>query len=173
MEQRTARRTCRFSLHLAIRLGSHSKWEEMEDPATTIEFMGIILNTVKIEIRLSESRVVELMHLIEKWSARKACRKRQLLSLIRITSSTDWYGLPDFSRADDRSFYDSSQITAWIHLSAQFQADLYWWQAFLPSWNRRCMMGTVEDQRMPDELVTTDMSGSWGVELYGRMHGSS
>ena len=148
-----------------IDLGLPLKREKMEGPATTIEFLAIILDTVKMEIRLSESRVGELTHLIEKWSARKACRKRELLSLIRKLAHA--CKVVRVGRIFLRRMIGLSTTAAklhhWIHLSTQFRADLCWWQAFLPSWNHRCMMDTVEDhQRMPDELVTTDASGSWG-----------
>ena len=46
-------------------LGLPLKSEKMEGPATVIEFLGIILDTAKMEIRLSESRVKQL---VDEWS---------------------------------------------------------------------------------------------------------
>ena len=63
-------------------LGVPLKQEQLEGPTMCLEFLGIILDTRNMEIRLSEERVGVLATLLKQWQNRKRCRKRQLLSLI-------------------------------------------------------------------------------------------
>ena len=56
----------------------------MEGPSTTLTFLGIVLDTVKMEMRLSEQRMEELKKLIDKWLAKKAGRKRDLFLTIYL-----------------------------------------------------------------------------------------
>ena len=51
-------------------------------PATTIQFIGIELDSVALEIRLPEDKLLRLRALLQDWKGRKAGKKRDLLSLI-------------------------------------------------------------------------------------------
>ena len=55
----------------------------------------------------------------------------------------------------------ANRLDHWIHLSTEFRADLGWWQAFLPKWNRRCMMRVIDKSGPPDIVLFSDASGSW------------
>ena len=57
-------------------LGFPLKWEKMAGPCTLIEFLGILLDTIKMELRLPEEKVQQLVELLDEWSRKKACRKR-------------------------------------------------------------------------------------------------
>ena len=104
------------------------------------------------------------MGLMERWAQRKACRKRELLSLIGKLSHA--CKVVRVGRTFLRRMIALSTSAAkpehWLHLSAEFRADLSWWQVFLPSWNHRCMMYASKTARPPDEEFSTDASGSWG-----------
>lgn len=75
-------------VHLALikaicaHIGFPLKWEKGEGPATTMVFLGIVLDTVRMELMLPEEKVGQLKALLEEWARKKACRKRELLSLI-------------------------------------------------------------------------------------------
>ena len=59
----------------------------------------------------------------------------------------------------------AKHIDHWVHLNAEFRADVGWWRAFLPVWNNRCMMLVVDKEALPDFTVYSDDSGSgaiWG-----------
>lgn len=45
-------------------LGFPLKWEKVEGPCAIINFLGIILDTIRMEIRLPQDKVVELMELL-------------------------------------------------------------------------------------------------------------
>lgn len=55
------------------------KWEKLVGPCTVIEFLGMILDTLRMEPRLPEEKAAECL---TKWSKRKKCKTRELLSLI-------------------------------------------------------------------------------------------
>ena len=145
-------------------LGLPLKEEKVEGPATTIVFLGIMLDTEKMEIRLPEERVQELRRLLDRWALRKACKKRELLSLIGKLAhacKVVRVGRIFLCRMIDLST-TAAKLEHWIHLSAQFRADLSWWRVFLPTWNHRCMMYTVRGSQLPDVTIATDASGMWG-----------
>ena len=51
-------------------------------PCTCLELLGIVLNIVAQEARISESHLQEIIDLLLIWRSRKLCTKRQLQSLI-------------------------------------------------------------------------------------------
>ena len=77
---------CRDNLELVLRtcewLGVLLKREKIEGPSAVLTFLGIALDTEHREIRLPEQKLEELKALIRLWKSKKACRKRELLSLV-------------------------------------------------------------------------------------------
>ncbi len=67
---------------VCAQLGFPLKWEKVEGPACVIEFLGIVLDTSLMEVRLQSEKASELQGLVDQWSHRRACRKREMLSLI-------------------------------------------------------------------------------------------
>ena len=55
---------------------------KVEGPATSLTFLGIQLDTERMEIRLPADKLARLQALIWRWREKKACIKRDLLSLI-------------------------------------------------------------------------------------------
>ena len=49
-----------------------------EGPATVIPFLGIEVDTDKLELRLPEDKLANLRDLVSKWRKRKSCTKREL-----------------------------------------------------------------------------------------------
>ena len=53
-----------------------------EGPASSLCFLGILVDTDRMELRLPEEKIRRLQALLGEWRERKVCQKRQLLSLI-------------------------------------------------------------------------------------------
>ena len=51
-------------------------------PCTCLELLGIVIDSVAQEARISESHLQEIIDLLLTWHSRKSCTKRQLQSLI-------------------------------------------------------------------------------------------
>ena len=62
--------------------GTPLKLNKREGPTTSVTFLGILLDTRKLEMRLPEGKMRALKALLGRWGNKKACRKRELLSLI-------------------------------------------------------------------------------------------
>ena len=63
-------------------LGFPLKIHKIEGPILELPFLGIVLDTVRGEIRLPDDKLAELIRLIKHWLNMKNCKKRNLLSLI-------------------------------------------------------------------------------------------
>ena len=69
-------------LQVASKLGMPVAMEKVEGPLTAMSFLGLILDSVKQEIRLPPDSLAELTHELDRWSTRRKATKRELLSLI-------------------------------------------------------------------------------------------
>ena len=117
-------------------VGFPLKVEKIEGPTCSINFLGIILDSQQMEIRLPEE---ELQSLLCEWADRQHCQKRTLLSLIgKLAHACKVVRVGRlFLRRMIELAAKAKQLDHWLHLSVEFRADLGWWQAFLPAWNRR------------------------------------
>ena len=69
-------------LHACSDLGFTTNPSKTIGPCTCLELLGIVLDSVAQEARISESRLQEIIHLLLSWRSRKSCTKQQLQSLI-------------------------------------------------------------------------------------------
>ena len=154
---RTIKSTCEW-------LGVPLKWSKVEGPTTELTFLGIVLDTIKGEIRLPQEKLGQLVYLVSAWSHRKACRKRELLSLIGKLAHA--CKVVKHGRTFLRRMIDTAQrarqLDHWIHLTAEFRSDLLWWDTFLPLWNGRSMLEVHNPRGQPEITFSSDASGSWG-----------
>ena len=75
--QLTLLQTCR---ELGVPVADH----KCEGPTTSIEFLGIVVDSMELELKLSDAKIQDLKVELDSWRARKSCKKRKLLSLIGI-----------------------------------------------------------------------------------------
>lgn len=68
---------CLFK-RLCVSLAPH----KTEGPTNVLECLGIILDTVRMEARLPVDKVNRTIEIIDSFSRRKSCTKRELLSLL-------------------------------------------------------------------------------------------
>ena len=141
--------------------------EKDEGPARVITFLGLQLDTVKMEVRLPQEKLEKLKELVANWKGQKAGRKRDLLSLIGLLTHAGKAVKP--GRVYVRRLIDlssvASQLDHFIRINREARADLEWWHHFLGRWNGVAMM-TAGKNRAPDIVVTSDASGSWGCGAY-------
>ena len=57
-----------------------------EGPAAVITFLGMELDSVKLQIRLPGEKLGEMRATLRSWRGIKSCRKRDLLSIIGVLS---------------------------------------------------------------------------------------
>ena len=56
--------------------------EKIEGPATSLSFLGILLDTSAMTMRLLDDKLHRLRELLAEWTNKKAATKRSMLSLI-------------------------------------------------------------------------------------------
>ena len=111
-------------------------------PNTVIEFIGFIVDTNNMELRISENRLRDIIAELTLWEGRKTCKKRELLSIIGkliFVSKVVRSG-----RTFVRRLIDLSRKVKYLHhrvnLNLSARKDIQWWLAYLPSWNGITML---------------------------------
>ena len=103
-----------------------------EGPATSLPFLGIEIDTRAMELRLPEDKLVQLKRTLSQWRGKKACRKRDLLSIIGSLSHAS--KVVKSGRAFTRRQIDLSKSVRrrdhYVRLSREAKSDIEWWYRF-------------------------------------------
>ena len=150
------------TMHVACaRVGLPVEPEKDEGPATTISFVGIELDSVAMEIRLPQEKLKRLNDELSAWRGKKACKKRELLSLIGLLSHA--CKAVRAGRSFLRRLIDLSMV---VRLSVDARSDIEWWVQYVESWNGIQMMRAVKGATPSAGMA----SGSWGCGAYAGPH---
>ena len=105
------------------------EFDKSEGPTTALAFLGIELDTVTLELRLPLSKLEQLKSTLSVWRGRKACTKRELLSLIGLLSHA--CKVVRAGRTFLCRLIDLSMVTKCLDhhlcLNLSAQADIEWW----------------------------------------------
>ena len=156
-----------LALHLCQVVGFPVMQEKVLGPATVIDFLGFIIDTVSMEIRLPAEKLSRIKQMIHSWRSKKSCTKRALLSLIgnlQHASSVVKPGRTFLRRMIDLSKHQV-HMDGHLRLNAEFRADLQWWATFLDMWNGVSVISAL-CRRPIDARLISDASGSWGCGAY-------
>ena len=155
-------------LQAASKLGVQVAMETVEGPLTAMSFLGLILDSVKQEIRLPPDELAELTHELDRRSTRRKATKRELLSLIGKLSFAA-RAVP-VGRLFLRRLITLASTVVHLHnrirLNAEAQADITWWQTFLPTWNGTAKFIDLNSVLAADMLLYADASGTHGCGAY-------
>ena len=115
------------------KLGLPLKFQKLEGPTAILTFLGIRLDTIRMELRLPQEKFEELKEVIAKWLTRKAGRKRELLSLIVKPAHVSKIVVPGriFLRCMLDTVHKVRHLDHWVHLNREFESDLAWWHCFM------------------------------------------
>ena len=69
-------------------LGVPVATHKTEGPSTTLVFLGILIDTHAFELRLPVDKLTRLQELIQSWSGRRSCTRRELEYLLGYLSHT-------------------------------------------------------------------------------------
>ena len=67
---------------VAAELGIPLAPDKQDGPTTTIVFLGIIIDTVRQELRLPEDKLYRLLETVTEWKVRKVCNRREMESIV-------------------------------------------------------------------------------------------
>ena len=132
-----------LTMHEACdRVGLPIEHEKVKGPATTISFVGIKLDSVAMEIRLPKDKLKRLKEELSVWGGRKACKKRELLSLIGLLSyacKAVRAGRSFLRRLIDLSMVPH-HLDHYVRLSMDARSDIEWWAQYIENRNGIQMM---------------------------------
>ena len=156
---------CAQSLHILQKicedLGVPLAPDKQAGPHTTIEFLGITIDTVKQELRLPEEKLNRLKDLTTQWKSQKSCSKRELESLLGVLQHACTV-IPAgrvFLRQIISLLSTTKQPHHHIRLNNAFCSDLTLWRIFALHWNGKGLISMVYKTEV---LLTSHASGSWG-----------
>ena len=136
-------------------------------PASCLTFLGIELDSVEGVLRLPQEKLQNIIEILQQWRGYKACKKRNLLSLIGVLSHAAKVVKP--GRAFLRRLIDLStsaeKLDHFIRLNVEARSDIEWWWQFISRWNGISAAPSLV--HLPPEIqFTSDASGAWGCGAY-------
>ena len=146
------------------RLGVSLASEKVEGPSTCLSFLGIVIDSIALELRLPDDKLRRIRSLLTEWGSRRRCTKQELQSLAGQLQHAASIVRP--GRSFIRRLFDLLSTVSKQHhhlrLSQGIRSDLTWWSTFMDQWNGVSFM-SLFSPAPPTIVIETDASGSWGA----------
>ena len=114
-------------------LGIPLALEKVAGPATSLEFLGILLDTERMQARLPAEKLLRTQQAVAQWLCRKNATKREILSLVGHLQHAAKVVRP--GRTFVARMYATAakvlQLDYYTRLNEDFRSDLWWWYTFL------------------------------------------
>lgn len=151
-------------------LGVPLELAKLEGPSTCLVFLGIEVDSVALQIRLPESKLVRLVKELEDAIGRKGMLKRELQSLTGLLQHAAKVVRP--GRTFMRSLHALQSVPSRkVRLNVAARADIIWWYIFVRRWNGVSMLWDLGLGKLnPEVRVYSDASGGWGCGAYCLPH---
>lgn len=130
-------------------------------PSTQIEFLGLELDSLKMEARLPPDKLEFLMELLRSWARKRVASLREtqeLAGFLQFASQVIPYSRPFIRRIIDFSMKFSSSFQR-LHVPSGVLADLRWWLTYCTPWNGIRLLQPSK----PSVSIFTDASGTKGL----------
>lgn len=166
---------CKLALHQFMSmcdvLGVPIKGEKTEGPSTTLIFLGIELDTVNMEARLPEEKIVKIQNALHSAKRRKKMTLRELQSLIGLLNFACCVVVPGraFLRRLIALTRGVSKPHFRIRMNSQARLDLNAWCEFIDNFNGKSMFINDDWQNSHKLNLYTDAAGKFG---YGAVFGT-
>ena len=123
-------------LGIFANLGIPLSVKKTEGPCSELEYLGIFLDTVKMEARLPVEKVIRIQGIIEAFSLKKTCTKRELLSLLGHLNFASRVIHPGRSFVSHLIKLSTtvSKLSHYVSIK-NCRSDLAMWARFLKNWN--------------------------------------
>lgn len=153
-------------ISLLRKLGFFINWQKVVDPCQVLVFLGIEIDTTKLELRLPSDKLLQLQEELDSFMQRRRASKRQLQSLV---GKLNWaaavvYGGRVFLRRIINAFTPLKHKAHKTIITPELRADIEWWHTFMSTFNGRSLML----YKRPITTVHTDacMEGGAGAWLH-------
>lgn len=133
-------------------------------PSQQIEFMGIVLDSVRMEARLPQDKLIRIKDLLGSFQKRRSVRLIELQSLIGTLQFACKVVVPgrtflqraiDLTRGVPNRFHH-------VRLNREFFKDLAMWRVFISKWNGRSFFLESSTTPAPDLELYTDAASTLG-----------
>jgi len=133
-------------------------------PTTELEYLGIVLDSVKMEARLPMDKVKRIIEFINHILNLKSCTKREVLQLLGHFNFASRVIVPGRSFVSYLIHLSSSvrELHHYIHLNKECKEDLRMWLNFLDEWNGVSMFYEDKYSTSEDMKLYTDASSTLG-----------
>ena len=147
------------------RLGVPVAPEKCAGPSTVMVFLGFELDTDAMVVRLPEEKLRRILGMVQAWRGKKACRKRDLESLLGHFQHAATVIRPGrtFVHRLIELLSAFQNRDHWIRLNDVTRSDLCWWVCFMEGWNGISLMPDRSPLSTP---LVSDASGSWGCGAF-------
>ena len=137
-------------------------------PTTTLEYLGIILDTDLFEARLPEAKIERIVTFIQSSIERKSVRKRELLQLLGHFNFAARIIRPGRSFVSHLISLSTKvdKLHHFITLSKECREDLRMWSTFLSGWNRISFFYDDQITVAGDMELFTDAASNFGFGGY-------
>ena len=149
---------------VCLQLGIPLALEKLEGPSQSLTFLGIILDTQRMEARLPDDKLLRIRTQLAAWLEKKKATKREILSLVGLLQHATKVvksGRTFLSRMYSRAAR-LRELHYYTKLTKDFRSDLQWWYVFINSWNGISFLESIHSRTTADYYIATDASGSWG-----------
>ncbi|XP_056009466.1 uncharacterized protein LOC130051521 [Ostrea edulis] len=135
-----------------------------EGPDTTITFLGITLDSVKMEARLPPEKISRIISFLDEFLQKKSCTKRELLQILGHLSFASRVIVPGRSFVSQLITLSTSvkQLHFHVTLNKGSREDMNMWLIFLKQWNGISMFYNQIEVSSDALQLYTDASGTLG-----------
>ena len=148
-----------------LEFGLMESKEKARSPATSMSFLGVEFNTVDLTLEVTDTRLLEINHLLKDWLRKKVTTRVEIESLVGK--------LMFVSKCVRSSRVFLSRILNFLRdmipgvqyeVDLQLLLDLKWWHRFLHEFNGTVMMPFSNWSR-PDSVIAVDacLTGIGGI----------
>ena len=137
-------------------------------PCTELEYLGIILDSNKLQARLPSEKVVRMLDILSSLENKKSCTKRELLQLLGHLNFAARVIPPGRSFVSYllKIAHSVKQLSYHVHLNEECREDISMWKLFLQHWNGVSMFHDNQRTVAADMQLFTDASSTLGFGGY-------
>ena len=145
-------------------LGVPIALDKTEGPSTCITYLGIVVDTNALQLRLPEPKLRRVQLLLQEWWDKRSCTRKELERLLGHLSHAAIIIRPGriFLRQLFSLLPQAPRPNHFVRLNNQVRADLRWWRHFLQAWNGVALFPAADSS----VHVYSDASGSFGCGAY-------
>ena len=142
--------------------------KKTQGPARTLEFLGIVINTIDQTLQISEDRLEEIRLLISSWLSGSSAPEREVLSLLGKLNFCAQV-VHDGTKFT-RRLVQAAKVVKKLHyqvvIGTECQKDLVWWHRSISTHNGICMFPREWDTASA-QVIFTDASNMALGAVYG------